>query len=226
MTPRVRGAVNWQGQISPWTSHELRPRWGDHVTGTRRGSSRPAQRWSVAGAAVVSVPFLVAGTAAAAVPDHRDHRPVPLSRLGVKHVIVIDLENESFGSTFGPGSPATYLNDTLLPKGELITKFFATGHVSLDNYISQVSGQAPNNITNSDCITNLTTFAGQYLDLTPGNLDPDQRRYPGQVDGQGCVMPASVQTIGNQLDAQRSRSKTPTWREYAEDMGNDPARDV
>jgi hypothetical protein len=140
-------------------------------------------------------------------------------------VIVIDLENESFATTFGPGSPATYLNGTLLPKGELITHYYGTGHVSLDNYISQVSGQAPNNITNSDCITNLTTFAGQYLDLTPGTLDPNQKLYPGQVDGQGCVMPASVQTIGNQLDAQHAHSKALTWREYAEDMGNDPARD-
>lgn len=175
--------------------------------------------------AAVSVPFLIVGTAtAAAVPAHHD-RPIPLSHLGVDHVIVIDLENESFSSTFGPTSPATYLNDTLLPKGELITKYYGTGHVSLDNYIAQVSGQAPNNITNSDCITNLTTFAGQYLDLAPGNLDPNQDLYPGQVDGQGCVMPAAVKTIGNQLDAERPGSKTPTWREYAEDMGNDPARD-
>ena len=141
-------------------------------------------------------------------------------------MIVIDLENESFATTFGANSPAKYLNGTLLPKGELISHYYGTGHVSLDNYISQVSGQAPNNITNSDCVTNLTTFAGQYLDLTPGTLDPNQVKYPGQVDGQGCVMPASVQTIGNQLDAtEHGHSKTPVWREYAEDMGNDPARD-
>ncbi len=69
------------------------------------------------------------------------------------------------GAGGGP-SPASqrpafrFLNGTLLPKGELITHYYGTGHVSLDNYISQVSGQAPNNITNSDCITNLTTCAG------------------------------------------------------------------
>ena len=39
----------------------------------------------------------------------------------IKHVIVIDLENESFDDTFGAGSPATYLNDTLVPQGELLT---------------------------------------------------------------------------------------------------------
>jgi hypothetical protein len=170
-------------------------------------------------------PLAIATSAAAAVPNHPGDHPLPLSHLGVKHVIVIDLENESFASTFGPSSPATYLNNTLLPKGELITNYYGTGHVSLDNYIAQVSGQAPNNITNNDCITNLTTFAGQYVDLAPGTLDPNHALYPGQVDGQGCVMPASVSTIGNQLDAEHAYSSTPTWREYAQDMGNDPARD-
>src|SRR5262249_47428224 len=67
-----------------------------------------------------------------------------------------------------------------------------------------------------------------YTDVTPGTLDPDQTRYPGQVDGSGCVYPASVQTIGSQLDALHSghaHALPLTWRQYAEDMGNDPARD-
>lgn len=186
--------------------------------------TRRAARLSFVMLLVLAATVIAASSASASRTTHQDGQ-LELSRLGVRHVIVIDLENESFASTFGPGSPATYLNDTLLPQGELITHYYGTGHVSLDNYVSQVSGQAPNNITNNDCITNLTTFAGQYVDLTPGNLDANQARYPGQVDGQGCVMPASVQTIGNQLSAEHSRSRTPTWREYAEDMGNDPARD-
>ena len=61
--------------------------------------------------------------------------------------------------------------------------------------------------------------------MAPGTLDPDQAKYPGQVDGQGCVYPASVQTIGNQLDQAYPFSIGSDWREYAEDMGNDPARD-
>lgn len=147
---------------------------------------------------------------------------VPLG--GIRHVMVIDLENESFSSIFGGDSPATYLNHTLVPQGELLSNYHATGHVSADNYLAQVSGQAPNLVTDSDCITNLSTEAGSYNDVTPGTLDPNQVTYPGQVDGQGCVYPSAVQTIGSQLDP-LARGTTPSWREYAEDMGNLPARD-
>jgi hypothetical protein len=143
----------------------------------------------------------------------------------IKHVIVIDLENESIGTTFGPSSPAVYLNKTLLPEGEFLKGYYATGHASLDNYVAQVSGQAPNLLTSGDCVTSITSLSGTYNDLTPGTLDPNQAKYPGQVDGQGCVFPASVQTIGDQLDAAYPQSARSDWREYAEDMGNDPARD-
>ena len=150
----------------------------------------------------------------------------PLPAGAIKHIIVIELENESEDATFGPTSPATYLNDTLLPKGELVQNYYAVGHVSLDNYIAQISGQAPNQLTSSDCVTSITSLTGVYQDVTPGTLDPDQAKYPGQVDGQGCVFPKSVQTIGNQLDEAYPRTLGSDWREYAEDMGNDPARDV
>lgn len=142
--------------------------------------------------------------------------PVPPG--AIQHIIVIELENESFASTFGASSQATYLNDTLVPQGELIKSYYGVGHVSLDNYIAQVSGQAPNLVTNSDC-------AGGYNDVTPGTLDANQALYPGQVDGQGCVFPSSVQTIGNQLDRAYPLSILSDWRQYSEDMGNDPARD-
>ena len=70
----------------------------------------------------------------------------------IKQVMVIDLENEDFASTFGPTSPAVYLNSTLVPKGELIVNYFATSHVSLGNYLAQVSGQGPTVATNNDCL--------------------------------------------------------------------------
>jgi hypothetical protein len=149
----------------------------------------------------------------------------PLPNGAIKHVLVIDLENESEGTTFGPNSPATYLNHTLLPMGAFIQNYYATGHVSLDNYISQVSGQAPNLLTSSDCVSSITSLAGDFQDVTPGTLDQDRTLYPGQVDGQGCVFPSGAQTIGNQLDAAYPHSLSSDWREYAEDMGNDPARD-
>jgi hypothetical protein len=31
----------------------------------------------------------------------------------IKHIVVVNLENEDYGDTFGPNSPATYLNGTI-----------------------------------------------------------------------------------------------------------------
>ena len=153
----------------------------------------------------------------------------------INHVIVIDLENEAFCTTFGPASPAIYLNRTLVLQGELIENYYATGHVSLDDYIAQVSGQAPTPAANSDCVTGPPNApVGKYLDVVPGTDDSNDASYPGQVDGDGCVFPAPTATshgsptIADQLDKifpPQAHSHVASWREYAEDMGNDPARD-
>ena len=71
----------------------------------------------------------------------------------INHILVIEFENEGYAATWGPGSPATYLNGTLRPKGELLQNYYAIGHDSLDNYIAQVSGQAPTEDTQADCRT-------------------------------------------------------------------------
>ncbi|RAG87174.1 phosphoesterase [Streptacidiphilus pinicola] len=191
---------------------------------TRRTSPKAAL---VAAAATGLVLSLTAAAPAAEAARHGGHRTAgALPPAGaISHVLVIDLENESYDSTFGPGSPATYLNGTLVPQGELLPNYYGVGHVSLDNYLAQVSGQAPNLVTGSDCTT---ATGGGYNDLLPGTPDADQGRYPGQLDGQGCVYPAAAQTVGDQLQAARRLPGLPTavdWRAYAEDMGNDPARD-
>src|SRR5580704_9696855 len=80
----------------------------------------------------------------------------------INNIMVIDLENENETSTFGSGSAATYLNNTLVPKGELLQNYYATGHVSLDKYIEQITGQAPTPLTDSDC------DLGEYVNVTPG----------------------------------------------------------
>jgi len=142
----------------------------------------------------------------------------------IKHIVVIEFENEGYATTFGPGSPATYLNGTLRKKGELLQNYYAIGHNSLDNYIAQVSGQSPTEDTQADCADNGFIFA----DMSPGTPDPNQKVNPGQVDGEGCVYPASVHTIANQLDAKYPPNKTThvaSWRAYEQDMGNTPARD-
>jgi len=175
---------------------------------------------------LVALSCLLAAAVGVAGAPSASAAPPSLPPGAIKHIVVIDLENEDFDASFGASSPARYLNDTLVPAGKLLTNYYATGHASTDNYIAQVSGQAPNEVSGSDCIDDVTTFIGHYRDVTPGTLDPDQAAYPGQVDGAGCVYPSHVQTLADQLDAQHSGGgDRPAWREYAEDMGNDPARD-
>ena len=200
--------------------------------------SNTLARGSLRRALGAAIPAAVLALAPAAAQAHRspsarhaNARHVIRAALpagSLKHIFVIDLENEDFATTFGPGSPATYLNNTLVPQGELIQHYFATGHASLDNYIAQISGQAPTLETSADCLgpsTNVNTLIGSYDDLLPGTLDPNQARYPGQVDGHGCIYPKAVPTIAGQLDKLHPPNPTThvaDWRAYAEDMGNYP----
>ena len=92
--------------------------------------------------------------------------------------------------------------------GVLLENYYAIGHSSAANYIAQVSGQAPSLGTQIDCPV-WTPF--------PGAVVAGPYR---QVLGEGCVYPAAVPTLGNQLSA-AGRS----WAAYLQDMGNDPARD-
>ncbi len=116
----------------------------------------------------------------------------------------------------------------VVPSGVLLENYYGTGHASTDNYMAQISGQAPNEISGSDCISNYETFVGTFGDVVPGTLAADQATYPGQVEGAGCVYPRSVKTIADQLDSKyppNRRTHVAQWRAYAEDMGNTPARD-
>ena len=148
----------------------------------------------------------VAGTTCALsafVPVGRSYRPPP-----IKHVWVIVLENESFETTFGRKSPAPYLADTLTRAGAFLRQYYGTGHSSLDNYIAMISGIAPDPATQADC--------GRYEEFTQTGTAPD-----GQPVGSGCVYPAHVRTVANQLTARHL-----TWKAYMEDMGKDSAREA
>ncbi|PTU31727.1 alkaline phosphatase family protein [Stenotrophobium rhamnosiphilum] len=128
----------------------------------------------------------------------------------VGHVFIIVLENKSYAKTFpATGTPpAPYLAKNLPAMGAMLTQYHGTGHLSLDNYITMVGGQAPNLQTSTDCII--------YTDWV-GTTTPDGN---GQVTGTGCVYPFAVKTIANQL-----QDKGLSWKGYMEDMGNDLARD-
>ncbi len=128
---------------------------------------------------------------------------------GVRHVFLIVLENQSFGTTFGPRSRARYLARTLTRRGMLLRRYYAIGHNSLDNYIALVSGQAPNEDTQADCV--------RYSEFRLRQPTLDAR---GQALGRGCVYPAIVKTLPDQLEAAGL-----TWKGYMEDMGADPRRE-
>jgi phosphatidylinositol-3-phosphatase len=154
--------------------------------------------------ALVTAPLLAAPGPGKATPrsDRDDHDG------RIKHVFVIVLENEGFDVTFGPNSKAPFLSETLTSEGVLLNQYFGTGHVSLDNYVAMISGQAATPQTRADCVT--------YADFIQTGLTPD-----GQAIGTGCVYPASIKTLVDQLNA-----KGKTWRGYMEDMGNDPTREA
>lgn len=126
----------------------------------------------------------------------------------IEHVFIILLENKGFDTTFRAGTDAPYLADTLTKQGALLRQYYGIGHLSLGNYIALVSGVAPTPQTQADC--------GHFDNFVETGMAPY-----GQPIGQGCVYPAHVQTIANQLAA-RGR----TWRGYMEDMGLDPNREA
>src|SRR3954451_3135912 len=111
----------------------------------------------------------------------------------VGHVFVLVLENENASTTFGPDSPAPYLSKTLPTLGAYVPEYYGVTHLSLGNYVAMVSGQGSNPQTQSDCQI--------YSDFAGGVIGPD-----GQALGNGCVYPATVKTIADQL-----RARGLTW---------------
>jgi len=126
----------------------------------------------------------------------------------IGHVFVLVLENENFNTTFGPGTAAPYLAHDLPAQGAMLDHYYGIGHFSLDNYIAMISGQAPNPVTQDDCEI--------YADFVQKGVTRD-----GQAIGEGCVYPASIKTLADQLE-----TKGLSWRGYMEDMGNDTGREA
>ena len=147
--------------------------------------------------------LVVAGLATSAPRAPTKSAPLP----PIHHVFVIMLENQQYDTTFGPATPATYLADTLVGQGALLTHYYGIGHASLDNYIAIVSGIGPNRQTQSDC--------PHFDDFVETGMAAD-----GQPIGTGCVYPAHVKTVANQL-----MNKDRSWKGYMEDMGSIPTRE-
>jgi len=198
-----------------------------------RASRGPRRRRAaligVAVAAALSaaaVPIVSAHPSSSTRPRHRG--VATRDNLGIrpgkiKHVWLIILENKSYDATFTGLNNNTYLWRTLPAQGVLLKNYYGTGHFSLDNYISLVSGQATQPDTQADC-PDYDSFSGTVD--TKGSLFTNRNfgqvasaQGPNAAAGSnGCVYPASVPTLFNQLDA-----KGVSWKGYAQDLGNPDA---
>ena len=119
----------------------------------------------------------------------------------IRHVFVINIENKGYDTTWGPTSAAPYLAQTLRGMGVLLNSYYGTAHNSEPNYVAQISGQGPNPQMQGDC-----QIYSQFVQVTTAS--------PGQAVGSGCVFPASVQTLPDQLTTAGL-----SWKGYMEDMG-------
>jgi len=141
----------------------------------------------------------------------------------IKHVWLIILENKSYDATFTGLNQNSYLWSTLPSEGVLLTNYYGTGHSSMDNYISMVSGQAPQEDTQSDCSGANTPF-GTNADIITSGPNAGQVMSPAGANAangkNGCTYPSQVPTLFNQFDAAGV-----TWKGYAQDLGNQPGRE-
>jgi hypothetical protein len=119
----------------------------------------------------------------------------------IRHVFVINIENKGYDETYGSGSQAPYLARTLRRKGVLLNSYYGVAHESLPNYVAQISGQAPNARTQTDC---------QSYDRFAVTGSPQR---PEQEVGSGCVYPRRVRTLVRELS-----HRGITWRGYMQQM--------
>ena len=219
------------GRIGRTRSSAPRPH-GSHTRLGRTRASRNVLLTLVAAAAALAVvvPIVSAsgassvvgppGAAKALASGKQSSDKLGVGKGKIKHVWLIILENKSYDATFTGLNKNTYLWQTLPSQGALLKNYFGTGHFSLDNYVSLVSGQAPQADTQADC-PNYDKFSGTTD--TSGKLKTNQNY--GQVDSaagpnaaagsNGCVYPENVPTLFNQFD-----SAGVSWKGYAQDLGN------
>ncbi len=171
-------------------------------------------------AAIAAIPVVSAGADNS--PGHEsggDQTGIAAGK--IKHVWLIILENKSYDASFTGLNKNTYLWQQLPKQGALLKNYYGTGHFSLDNYVSMVSGQATQPDTQADCPF-YDKFSGT-IDTEGGSLsaNPDYGQLasaqgPNAAAGSnGCVYPSDVPTLFNQLDAAHV-----SWKGYAQDLGN------
>jgi phosphatidylinositol-3-phosphatase len=114
----------------------------------------------------------------------------------IKHVFLIVLSSEGYNETFGHTADDPYLAKKLAKQGEVLVNYYAVTGSPLGNEIAMLSGQGPNSETAADCQT--------YDSFAAIGAGAD-----GQELGSGCVYPATVQSLADQLTADKL-----TWKSY------------
>ena len=98
------------------------------------------------------------------------------------------LDGHGYEEAFGKTSTAPYLAKTLAGEGKLLSNYYAVTQGALANEIALLSGQGPTPQTAANC--------PEYTPIAPGAVSAE-----GQVEGDGCVYPATTQTLPGQLAA-------------------------
>jgi phosphatidylinositol-3-phosphatase len=119
----------------------------------------------------------------------------------IKHAWLIVLGENSYESTYGAAAEAPYLTRTLPKKGELLPNYYGVTAGVLANEIALLSGQGPTPETAANC--------PNPTEVTPATVS----LFAGQVEGNGCVYPKTVESLPTQLE-----EKELEWRAYVEDM--------
>ncbi len=151
-------------------------------------------------AAVLPVSLAWAGMATAGTT------PQPFQLPPIKHVWVIELENEGLSQSFGDPSADPYLAKILRSRGRAAQELLRRRprQPRQLHRPDQRAGAGPRH-------------AERLRGVDPVQAGRRDRDAVHQLVGNGCVYPASVLTLGNQLSAAHL-----TWKAYLQDMGNEP----
>ncbi|MGE5408615.1 MAG: alkaline phosphatase family protein [Syntrophothermus sp.] len=139
-----------------------------------------------------------------ALPEEEFEEPVGLPP--VKHVFLIMLGENGYEETFGATSTSAYLARDLPAQGELLPNYYAVAGSDLANQIALISGQGPTLETLANCPI--------YGDIVPGT----ESSTASQVEGDGCVYPATARTLAGELVEKKLK-----WKAYVEDMAKGAA---
>ncbi|MGN8049185.1 alkaline phosphatase family protein [Curtobacterium sp. 22159] len=204
------------------------------LLGTMKGWRRTVSFVAAAGLLAAGLATVGTSTVASAATASSAHRGAEITSTGlrpgqVKHVWLIILENKSYDATFTGLNQNSYLWKTLPSQGVLLKNYYGTGHFSMDNYISMVSGQGAQQDTQSDCNVVDTQFGSDPSIIRGGRnamqvrslANASQPSGANAPDGSnGCTYPHQTPTLFNQLDAAGK-----TWKGYAQDLGDQPGRE-